>query len=275
MKPVVAVLLSVYRNDRLAWFGEAVDSIAGQTYGGEYIRIYLGIDGPVSAEIDEYINGNEELFYRIIRSEEPVGKPLITNSLIKSLENEEFVFKMDADDISFRERFEKQVVFLREHPEVDIVGSAVVEIDEHGCEIFRRYYPAETSDIQDYICKASPVANPTVCFRRSVFDRIEGYPVRYRYNEDLALWFKCIKEGIVLSNISVPLLCLRVTDSFYRRRRRAAWSEVAIYLRGIWSLRGLSIKLVFPFIRLFFRLLPVRTVRSIYRSNIRATLIST
>lgn len=272
MKPHVAVLLSVYNNDRLVWFREALDSMLCQTYGREYILIYLGIDGPIEGEIRGYIKDNKKLFFKVIESDKKIGKPRVINRLIECLEDEEFVFKMDADDISIENRFEKQFLVLREHPEVDIVGSAAVEIDEHGCEIFRRYYPTESSDLKDYICKASPVANPTVCFRRCVFDRIEGCPVRYRYNEDLALWFQCIKEGIVLSNISVPLLYFRVADSYYKRRRRGALSEFAIYMKGIWSLRGLSFKLFFPFIRLIFRALPVMFVRSIYRSNLRSKL---
>ena len=127
MKPSIAVLLSVYKNDRLGWFREALDSILCQTYGREYIHIYLGIDGPNEVEIRDYIKDNKKLFFKVIESEEKIGKPRIINRLIECLDEEEFVFKMDADDISFRERFEKQVLFLREHPEVDLAGSAVVD----------------------------------------------------------------------------------------------------------------------------------------------------
>ena len=192
--------------------------------------------------------------------------------MIECLEDEEFVFKMDADDISFEKRFEKQIQYLQRYSDIDIVGTSVMEIDETRKEMFCRIYPQTPYSIRDYICKASPVAHPSVCFRRSVFNTVSGYPDRYVCNEDLALWFLCLRKGLVISNIETPLLYFRVTDSFYKRRRRGALSEFAIYMRGIWSLRGLSVKLFYPFIRLIFRALPLRFVRSIYRSNLRNKL---
>ena len=272
MKPTIAVLLSVYKNDRLGWFREALDSILCQTYGREYIHIYLGIDGPIEVEIRDYIKDNKKLFFKVIESEEKIGKPRIINRLIECLDEEEFVFKMDADDISFEGRFEKQVQFLQQNKDIDIVGTSIMEIDGNGKEMSCRLYPQNPYSVRDYICKASPVAHPSVCFRRSVFNIVSGYPDGYVYNEDLALWFLCLRKGLVISNMETPLLYYRVTDSFYKRRREGAFSEFAIYMRGIWSLKGLSVKLFFPFIRLVFRALPVTFVRSIYRSNLRSKL---
>ena len=37
--------------------------------------------------------------------------------------NVEYVARMDADDICVPHRFEKQVQYLDEHPEIDILGS--------------------------------------------------------------------------------------------------------------------------------------------------------
>jgi len=272
MKPYVAVLFSVYKNDRLGWFREALDSILCQTYGREYIHIYLGIDGPIEVEIRDYIKDNKKLFFKVIESEEKIGKPRIINRLIECFENEEFVFKMDADDISFEKRFEKQIQYLQQYSDIDIVGTAVMEIDENRKEMFCRLYPQNPYSVRDYICKASPVAHPSVCFRRCVFDTVSGYPDRYVYNEDLALWFLCLSKGLVISNIETPLLYYRVTESFYKRRQKGAFSEFVIYMRGIWSLRGLSVNLFIPFIRLVFRALPARFVRSIYKSNLRSKL---
>jgi hypothetical protein len=272
LKPAVAVLLSVYRYDRYDWFTESVDSILNQSYGKTNIRIYLGIDGKIDRDIDNFVEEHGDLFYVIVRTGRWFGKPKTVNMIIKQLGDEEFVFKMDGDDISFENRFDQQVCFLSKHENVDVVGSAFVTVDESMNELFKRSFPEDTDSIRRYICMANPLANPTVCFRRRVFERVGGYPENYRFNEELAMWFLCMKEGFTLSNIREPLLYLRVTGEFYKRRRRASVSELAVYLKGIWTLYGLSYKLLFPFLRFMFRWMPLPVVRFMYSRNLEKLL---
>ena len=85
MKPTAAVLISVYENDNPLWFGKALDSILCQTYGIHYIHIYLGIDGPIGAEIRDAIDRHEDRFFRVIESRERIGKPRIINRLIRDI----------------------------------------------------------------------------------------------------------------------------------------------------------------------------------------------
>lgn len=63
----------------------------------------------------------------------------------------EYIARMDADDISMQNRFEKQMTYLHAHPEIDVVGGAIEEIDENsdsrGKEIF---YPVEPKDCYEF-----------------------------------------------------------------------------------------------------------------------------
>ena len=271
-KENVAVLLPVYVNDRPGWYRKALQSILHQTYGHEHIHVYLGIDGPLKEGLESEIRVEAGILYKIVRNEEKLGLNAILNRLIETLEDESFVFRMDADDIAFKDRFEAQVSFLKSHLDVEILGTALIEIDEEGHELFKRTFPKSNADVLHYIHKASPLAHPTVCFRRSALDALGAYPVGKCRCEDLALWFDCIEKGFSICNLDNPLLYLRVTDSLYKRRRAAAVAELLIYWKGILRTQGFSWRLVYPLLRFLFRLAPLSIVRRVYSGRLRLFL---
>lgn len=270
--PKVAVLIGVCRKDTLELFRRAVDSLLSQEYPSELIHIYLGIDGPVNVEVDEYIRQNG-CFYKVIHNKRNAGLTKTLNRLIAALEDEEFVFRMDADDISLPWRFKSQVTFLQTHTDIDIVGGGIMEIDEEGRGFFSRRYPANREDLCKYICKANPVAHVSVCFRREFFGKISRYPQQYRMNQDLALWYRALSKGIGITNIDECLVKVRVSDELLLRRGfRNALLEFAIYIEGIWLLYGVTWRYFYPIVRLAMRLLPAPLVLRIYRSKIRFAL---
>mgnify|MGYP002234074716 FL=1 len=68
---------------------------------------------------------------------------------------------MDADDISLPDRIEKQICFLNEHPEIDVVGGAINEIDEEGCESGKTIvYPATPTECKKFFAKRNPSPIP-------------------------------------------------------------------------------------------------------------------
>ena len=87
---------------------------------------------------------------------------------------------MDSDDVSAPQRFEWQVDYLEKHPDVDVVGGSLKEVegrikqDENGVtfsgdKYLIRTYPNSPSAIKKYICKASPLCHATVMMRTSLF----------------------------------------------------------------------------------------------------------
>lgn len=273
LKEKVAFLITVYKEDKIDFFKQAVESIVDQDYGFEFINIYLGIDGKLSNEVKGYIHSNDRLFYKIIKNRRNEGLGPTLNKLIEALCDERFVFRMDSDDISKPNRVSKQVRFMIENPGIEIIGGAIEEIDEKYTVKMIRTYPKTTKAAKDFISKASIFAHPTVCFNRSVFSKGFRYNQKLRFNQDIALWYDILYHKIQISNLDDVVLSLRVTSDFYRRRSyKRALSEFAVYCRGIKLLYGSSWRYIFPVIRLVSRLMPVFIIETLYSERIRRIL---
>ncbi len=265
----VAVLLPVYGGDSAELFEQALISIENQVDLSESVHVYLGVDGALPGGLEQVIDDHLPLFHKIVRHRLNVGPSENLNSLWREVGDEWLVFRMDADDYAAPSRFCSQIDFMRTHPDIHILGSA---IEEHNYEtglVTLRRYPSDPGEMKRAIAFANPLAHPAVCIRPEVLTAFGGYPsVR---NQDLALWFKALEHGFRISNLSEPLLRMHVSRSFFERRNslRRAWPEFLIYLHGIWRLHGLNWRLVYPFARLMFRMLGAGTARVLYRSGLR------
>jgi len=232
------------------------------------IRLYLGVDGPVGPELEQALTGLEPRIYRLVRFPENRGLAPVLNDLIASLEEEQIVFRMDADDRCIPDRFATQLAYLDNHPDVDIVGSAIRECFPGGTQNII-CYPLAHEEIVATLYWRNPMAHPTVCLRRKVLVATGGYPVE-NLSEDLALWFRCAAKGFRFGNIERPLLDFTVDASFWGRRSVGrAWREYLVWTRGIWLLHGVSWRLAVPLARLAFRLAPERFRRGAYASKLR------
>lgn len=267
----LAVFLAIYKNDDDELFDRAIQSIFDQNIPVGYeIRIYLGIDGPIGNNLERVIKKYEEKIYLIYRSNSNQGLAKTLNSLILNLESEAFIFRMDSDDFSLPNRFRNQLKFFKNHPDIDIVGTDIHEWDFES-NIYRFVsYAFNHDDAFRKITRRVPVAHPTVCFRRSVFSVVDKYP-EVRENEDIAMWFNCMKAGLRFGNVHKPLLIFSLNKSFWDRRSfPKALKEFKCYMRGIWMLYGFSWRYIFPILRLLLRISPTFLSKFLYKSRLRS-----
>ncbi len=269
-----AFIMSVYAGDRADWLREALESILNQAVPQEQIHIYLCADGPLPEALDACLAQFEDHIHRLIRLPENRGLAIALNRLIDALEDEEFIFRLDADDICLPNRVEQQIGFLEKHPPVMLCGGSIQEFqghpEDHG---LLRTYPVDTCAMRKYILKANPFAHSTVCFRREFFDSIGKYNEDFPLRQDIELWFRAVAQDVPMANLREPVLLFRISDELVQRRNLSVGLvEFRIFIKGIYQLKGIHPAMIWPVLRLAVRLLPAKVTGWIYRRSAREWL---
>ena len=205
--PRISVIMSVYK-EPVQWMKQAIDSILAQTFNDfEFIIVN---DCPCRQENKQVLTEYEQNDSRIviINNIENIG---LTKSLNKALSiaRGDIIARMDADDISFPKRFETQLKYLDNHPDVCGVGSWTISINEDGEQIGSvGKYESDPSWVRAQFLQNSQVAHPSAMFRKKVKDYVVRYDESVRYAQDYSLWVSMLPYGEV-TNIAVVLFSYR------------------------------------------------------------------
>lgn len=224
MMDKIAVILPIYKNDKSEYVRLSLNSILSQSYKGS-IFLCIGVDGPVGQELKACLREYEIMDnVSICWFNENRGLACVLNDLLEICfkDGYEYVARMDADDISEITRFEKQIAYLESHPEIDVVGGAIEEIDEKGKSRGKTIiYPTTPEECRAFFSKRNPHAHPAVLFRKSFFDKLHGkrYRPEYRQNQDTMLWYDSMMAGTKHANIPDVVLKFRMTDTMFKKRR--------------------------------------------------------
>ena len=212
-----SVLMSVYKNEKVEYFIQAVDSLLNQTIRPE--QIVLVRDGSVYEElqntIDKYVGDYPDVFtYLPLEQNGGLG-----NALRYGLNycRNELVGRMDTDDISVTDRFERQLEFMINNPDVDVVGGNISEFTNDPTEIVDyRIVPLTHENICLYLKSRSPFNHMTVMFKKSALNRVNSYEGFYLF-EDWYLWVKLYLSGAKFANMSKILVNARISGMVNRR----------------------------------------------------------
>ncbi|MBQ6210525.1 MAG: glycosyltransferase [Prevotella sp.] len=272
----VSVLMSVYQSEKAEYFNRSLES----NWDEQTLKpnqVVLIVDGPIGEDLNAIvIRWQEKLggMLCVVRNEQNLG---LTKSLNKGLKyvTSEYVARADSDDISMPNRFELQVNYLEQHPQIDILGGTMQEFDENNECLNVRHYPLTHEEASKYILKASPLAHPSVMMRKKIFDEGLSYNEKYRTSQDVALWFDALLAGYRIANLDETILLFRQSGGVYKRRGRSkAWNEFKIYMNGIYRMKGLfTWNYIYPVFRLAFRMMPDGIIRAVYQSNMRNKML--
>ena len=141
-----------------------------------------------------------------------------------SIATGEYIARMDHDDIALPDRLEKQVKFLEENSEYDVVGGGVILYDNSGNE--RVIFNEERPTVKKMKLKV-PFFHPTIMMRKSAYEKLGGYTVSTRTTrgQDMDLWYRFFNLGLKGYNIQIPLLKYHDDAKDYKKKNslKLAW----------------------------------------------------
>jgi glycosyltransferase involved in cell wall biosynthesis len=231
MKKDLAVIMSVYINDRLEFVKLAVQSVLQQTYSN--FDFYIQYDGPIKSEIENFFNDLSDSRIIIRKRNQNKGLAYSLNELLSTVLCKEYKFiaRMDADDICMENRFERQLSYFDNHPDVECLGTWAIEINSKGEEYYRKQMPEQHNECNVMFHKRDCMIHPTVMYRRSYIEKAGLYSLDTYFGEDTMMWAQGFKAGCVFANVPEYLLQFRLDDNFFERRR--GWKHA----KGIFTLR--------------------------------------
>lgn len=214
--PPFSVLMSVYVNDDDVFFDQAMTSIlTDQTL--KPTQVVLVVDGPVSDAKNTIIQQYKMLFPKILdvlQLKENLGQgPALNKGLMKC--KHEYVARMDADDISLPDRFEKQMALVSQHPGVDVSSGFVDEFNQDDLGRIRQV-PLEMDAILAFSKIRSPVNHGACVYKKSKVIASGGYN-SFAQVQDYALFVAMICAGAQFKNQSDILARIRIYDHYARK----------------------------------------------------------
>jgi glycosyltransferase involved in cell wall biosynthesis len=221
---LVSVLLPSYNSE--LYIGKAIQSILDQTYANfELLLLDDGSTDRTKSIIESFKDSRIKLFF------ENQNKGIVYQ-LNKGIEHArgEFIARMDADDVSFPERFQKQVDFLEDpkNYKIDVLGTDAVSIGSSNKPIIHQnYLPKQISFMLNFKC---PILHPTVMMRKSIFVNGYKYEEEYLYAEDFALWRK-VDNGNNIAILPYILLSYRTHEN----QTNANTNRLRIQYKSAWK----------------------------------------
>jgi glycosyltransferase involved in cell wall biosynthesis len=226
---LVSVLMPVYNGEN--YLSEAVESILNQTFRDfELIIIDDGSTDRTAEILAEY----ERRDMRVrLYSQARKGLIATLNRGIE-LSRGRYIARMDADDVSYPTRLEKQVAFLEAHLNVGVCGTWRVIT---GGRVIRT--PVQDGVIRSYLIFDTLLARPTVMMRKTLFETGIRYPA-YEHAEDFGLWVQ-LADHTHFANLPEVLLYYRSHPGQVARKNRAQQMEAAGRVREA-QLRRLGLR---------------------------------
>lgn len=269
----ISILMSLYYKENPLALEQCFQSIwKDQTIKPS--EIILVLDGQIGTELTQCVEKWQQIIrepLKIIPLSQNIGLGKALNEGLKHCTNE-WVFRMDTDDICIPERFSKQIEYIHKNPDVVLFSAQILEFDNNSQNAnILKSVPTEHDEIVRYAQTRSPFNHMTVAYKKSIIENLGGYQ-HHMFMEDYNLWLRVIAAGHKVGNHPEVLLYARVGNGMHARRKGL------IYVKSEKQLLDLKkqLKLQNPLqanilfvVRSVFRFLPSSLLGQFYNKFLR------
>lgn len=269
-----SVLMSVYQKECPEYLLAAITSIINQTLKAK--EIVLVCDGPLTNELEQVLEKfRQRLILVRLEKNGGLGRALAEGMRYCGCE---WIARMDSDDIALPNRCEKQILYVQQHPEIDVLSGAVAEFEGDALTVEDarqqivsfKYVPENNSSIAEYIKFRNPINHPCVMLRKSKALKAGGYQQCHMF-EDYDLWVRMLKNKCIFANLADTILYMRINNMHTRRGGISYAKAILCFWRGMYkqNMIGLTQCILVTFIRITICLCPNQIRKMIYDKRLR------
>lgn len=232
MDELVSVIMSTY-NEPFDYIEKAIKSILNQTW--KNIEFIIVIDNPENEELVRFINqykGNKKVI--IIQNDMNRGLPYSLNRAIQK-SGGKYIARMDADDISCKQRIEEEIAFLEKY-NLDMVASSRIDIDEDGHFLGENIRTIKADKINKVLPHVCIINHPSILIKADILKGAGGYR-QLKAAQDYELWLRLLSEKRKIGIIETPLIYYRIRSSSigkrncYLQRLMTEYAQLLFYER--------------------------------------------
>lgn len=268
-----SILLSLYHKEKSEYLEKCFESIWDmQTY--KPTEIVLVLDGPIGEELTACVQKWQSKIgspLKVVPLPQNVGLGKALNEGLKQC-SYNWVFRMDTDDICTSDRFEKQIKFIEQNPNVVLFGGQILEFDQNISDAdVLKAVPTTYEQIKKFAQNRCPFNHMTVAYKRDVILSLGGYQ-HHLFMEDYNLWLRVIGNDYQVANLPDVLLYARVGNGMHARRKGFQYIKSEKQLLDLKK----QLKIQSPFyanmyfiVRSTFRLMPANLLGKIYNTFLR------
>lgn len=225
----ISVIMSIY-SEELKWIQEAIDSILNQSYSDfEFIIIN---DNPSRIENKNLLeqNANKDPRIKHIENSKNIGLTKSLNLAMKTAKGK-YIARMDADDISYQNRFQKQLDILDNNEKIIVCGTKIKYFGSNKNKTRTNWLKINNSEIKNRLLFGSCFAHPSVMFRKDVLKNNNiSYDESFKHSQDYKLWTD-LKDYGDYYNIPEILLDYRLSNQQIGSKHKSSQDNYAYLIR--------------------------------------------
>lgn len=252
----ISILMGIY--NCAPTLNEAINSVLSQTYSNWELIMCDDCSTDNTYKIAEQYQNQYPDKIILLKNEKNSRLAFTLNRCLEAATGE-FVARMDGDDISVPERFEKQIEFLRSHPDIVLVGTAMQRFADDGSLGAIAY--CEEFPNRDTPYRRGLVFNhATIMAYREVYNKLGGYTVLPRTirGQDRDLWYRFLAAGYQGANLQEPLYLVRENEAAIKRRNaKDRWISFQTEMFGYRLLRYKWFRYLKPIAKLSKVMVPI------------------
>lgn len=213
---LVSIVMSLYKPDK-ELLRKSIEAISDQSYSKiETIIIDDGLSNEENLFLKKLIQDKKNFF--IYKNPKNLGLTKSLNIGISKSKGE-LIARNDADDISDKQRIEKQVNYFKKNKKIGVLGTWYSVVNAKK-EKYLYQYLNDHNILFEMLFETNPFCHSSVMFKKDIFEEFNGYNQKFKVSQDLDLWFRISKKyslNILQENLLERYLSKNSISMSYKR----------------------------------------------------------